>query len=122
MTDAESILEEAADLCARGWCQNAAQRSNDRGNSDFCATGAINAVSWSMYMGGDGEGRMSAQRTVERIVGRAIESWNDHPARTQAEVVAMLRTAAAMERDPRDGRAIRGWTIGAALRHNARAS
>jgi hypothetical protein len=96
-----TVLRNAAELCERGWCQGAPSRdvggrdgSDDGflGSASWCALGAI----WDAYddFGNFDEG---AEEMLRRAIAcRCIPDWNDAPERTQAEVVAKLREAAAL--------------------------
>lgn len=100
------ILSAAADLLEKpgAWTQGALYRDTagepigsfgDREAVCYCAEGAIAAVigryDWFhpayASLGGVGE----------------LSNWNDHPGRTQAEVVAALRQAAELARPTQEG-------------------
>ena len=98
------VLERAADyIDEHGWCQ---ERYTTDGVK-CCAAGAINMVT----TGDPGITRVNeyhiARYVALETLGDVIEEndgwgsvseWNDHPGRTQAEVVAKLREVAAAER------------------------
>lgn len=83
-----SPLERAARIIEqRGWCQN--DFFNPRGG--VCLDFAL--------LISDPESNEAARRLVEAELRRRGEPgnvvrWNDHPARTQEEVVGLLRAAA----------------------------
>ena len=96
----------AADLVARpdGWTQGMRWRTNDGGVSQYCAIGAIEKA--AQQLGGDAMSQYRAGSTLARSLGLPLQSmlpnlrvaeWNDRIGRTQAEVVAALRKAAAEE-------------------------
>lgn len=62
----------------------------------WCALGAIAQVCdlnpWESWAGHPADAAMWA---LAGVVGRSVAGWNDAPGRTQAEVVAALREAAA---------------------------
>lgn len=92
------VLNQAADLIEKGWTQKTlARNKQDQG----CSPNNKNAVAWCV-MG-------ALLRVTDRSItyftalntlrgqmelGTSINSWNDHPKRTQAEVVTALRAAA----------------------------
>jgi hypothetical protein len=107
------ILEKAASLIEPegAWIQIHAATRRDGTLAHytdaecFCLHGAISAAAYSM-VGAEGCGHPSARAYTfvcdlvrqETGAGGAIE-WNDAPGRTQAEVVAKLREAAALTRE-----------------------
>jgi hypothetical protein len=99
------ILDAAADLIEPegAWTQGVLGRdergciltSNELGRAvSFCAAGAIQRAAGLPFQTPEG-----AHRFVRKVIGRKeIGYWNDRPRRTQAEVVAKLREAAALAR------------------------
>jgi len=101
------VLERAADLIGPegAWTQGAYARTADAEYLDaglipsdatcFCAAGAIARVAGSagMFSYADRVGLVAGFGHGTSIIG-----WNDDPERTQAEVVAKLREAAALAR------------------------
>lgn len=117
VTKASDILEKAAEIVASGWTQGAFAR--DKAGTDiadtfpheivptcFCVFGAINVANGlapdTERFGGT-DGLSPADRFALRALGFDIAfqlaEWNDAPDRTQAEVVAKLREAAALAQD-----------------------
>jgi hypothetical protein len=97
------VLERAADLIEpKGrWTQGADARNaagwKTNGHDDaavcFCAEGAI------IHAAGKNP-KHDAFQAVRRAIGAPwIHEWNDAPGRTQPEVVAKLREAAAVARE-----------------------
>ncbi len=99
-TVAGGILRDAADLIEPegAWTQNDFARDS-AGNSInvhddnavcFCALGAIRKAGdcWTYH------GQEEAVANLQEHVGHPVAIWNDHPKRTQAEVVAFMRGAA----------------------------
>lgn len=99
------VLDRAADLIepVGAWTQHVFARNaagKPTGLSAFsgppvcyCALGATS------YAAGDNSAADSAADALLRdIVGGDIDEWNDAPGRTQAEVVAALRSAAEAAR------------------------
>ena len=66
--------------------------------TSYCAIGALNKAS----VGAVGEGIYKAVAHFEEYVGTPIAIWNDHPKRTQKEVVAFLRGAAKKLEEKKD--------------------
>ena len=99
------VLERAADLIEPegAWTQGEFALNADgeiTGLSEFrgaavcwCALGAINKAS-----AGDDSLEDVAELILRNLVVRLVDEWNDAPERTQAEVVAKLREAAALAR------------------------
>lgn len=93
------ILKAARELIAKpnGWTQRvmarndsgAAVAASDSEASCFCAWGAIRAA------GGDWE--WPALKALDGVAGERVETFNDAPGRTQAEVVAKFDEAIAAE-------------------------
>jgi hypothetical protein len=93
------VLRDAADECGKpgAWCQGSSSR--DQFGRDTREFGTV-AVSYWML------GHVAKQANLEqwRIIFPLVASltrgsptrWNDIPERTQAEVVAKLREAAAL--------------------------
>src|SRR5688572_12664424 len=98
MTPAE-ILNKAADLLepkgawTQGWFARDKSRCHVAVESSaavcWCAAGAIERASPpTLYW--------DALNALARVLPTSIAVWNDSPERTQAEVVAKLREAAAL--------------------------
>lgn len=79
------VLNDAADIVERGWCQGVYIRGDS-----CCTTYAI----WAAL----GDPTNKAFDALSALVGGNIIEWNDAPKRTQAEVVAKLREASALAR------------------------
>jgi hypothetical protein len=103
MSEIADILDKAADLIEPegAWCQRDYARNADglvTGLSEFrgpatcwCIAGATAKV--------DPQARgASADGFLQEFLGVHPSVWNDAPGRTQAEVVAKLREAAAKAR------------------------
>lgn len=99
------VLERAAELCERGWCQIVyARKAGGEGVSavsrdavSWCPVGAIAAVVTAARH--SHEVRFAAiERLSDAIGSWHIPYWNDTPGRTQAEVVDALRRAAELAR------------------------
>lgn len=100
------VLSEAADLLEKpgAWTQKALSRDASgrlvhpfsAGACSFCMAGAIGRVvgTGSVYC----EETLPAMDFVEGILDR-IPSYNDHPRRTQGQIVATLRRAAALAKE-----------------------
>lgn len=87
------ILERAAARVEKGWTQ---QGMEDRAGN-VCALKAID-----LAMGGRCSISTPAYDAFCEFIGRAgIGIWNDAPGRTQQEVVAALREAARLAREPK---------------------
>lgn len=105
------VLDGAANLLEKpgAWTQDAYARGKSgrevttrKAAVCFCALGAIDYVSgYNPGVGGDNEAKcyLASAITGRRYGG--IASFNDDPIRTQAEVVAKLRKAAALAREAR---------------------
>lgn len=97
MTVAEA-LEKAADVCERGWCQNALALDadgrevgvHDQEAVSWCIVGALCVV--------DPEAYIDVTAHLRDVTDRDFIDWNNAPDRTQGEVVAKLREAAALAR------------------------
>ncbi|TKD50193.1 DUF6197 family protein [Sphingomonas baiyangensis] len=95
------VLEAAAKLIEPegAWTQGSLARDEngrmvlprDADACCWCASGAI------MHYGGDAPN--DAWSNFSATIGGVIPHWNDHQGRTQAEVVAKLREAAALARE-----------------------
>jgi hypothetical protein len=69
---------------------------NDPNAVCWCLVGALRAVS------GDPDAYEEAYEAVAQYLNKSPAGWNDAPGRTQAEVIAVLRyAAAAIEREER---------------------
>lgn len=88
-------LREARALIERGWTQEYYARGKSGKGVDalgrhavcFCATGAlrrVNRIEWD---------NCEERGLLRKAVGRNIIDWNDHPKRTQAEVLAAFDKA-----------------------------
>ena len=94
------ILSKAADLIETvgAWTQLSYARTSenkpvfwdDAQASCFCVEGALAKIA------GGRARSFVARRYLQDITQRDIVFWNDHPKRTQAEVVAALRKAASL--------------------------
>jgi hypothetical protein len=100
------ILDLAADLIeppgawTRGGTRVAGGRttwSEDPRAVSWCAISAISRVAGGWATDAAGQARACLRRVVG--VEAELGVWNDDPARTQPEVVAMLREAAKAERE-----------------------
>jgi hypothetical protein len=88
-TTVAEVLDAAADAVAVAWRQGAVWQPGEKP----CAVEAIYAAAALTELG---VAAMDAIRTHLGVVG--IAAWNDVEGRTQAEVVAALREAAAAAR------------------------
>lgn len=103
MKTVAEVLTEAADLCERGWCQDAFAMdsdgqevsSGDPSACRFCAHGAVNRASNAWPVAHEAISCL-AYLLKESSLPEVVMTWNDDEARTQAEVVAKLREAAAL--------------------------
>lgn len=98
------ILDRAADLITPegAWCQGAMQRSDGDGLMSYCALGAMYEVRERTPDPGQGDDDSATHALVHflgLVRGSYVASWNDAPARKQAEVVAALHGAAQRERE-----------------------
>ena len=110
------ILNKAAELVEKGWCQDTEAR-DARGTevpwdhdsaTKFCASGAIRKVA---NEGHEGYVNITGPRSVleESLVPHdrksmsycSIPAWNDCPDQTQEEVVRALRKAAEISKGER---------------------
>jgi len=102
MTDlnAAEVLERAADLIepVGAWTQDMYRVP---GKDCFCAVGAVGMVlGKGKWIGGRAaEDFVDANSKLFGMDASDLEEWNDTPGRTQAEVVAALRQAAALARE-----------------------
>lgn len=90
------ILNAAADLITPegAWGQgNFVKRVN--GKNCYCAVGAIEA----MPSGASRNLRTACEAVYAIIKAPSITGWNDHPDRTQAEVIDALRKAAKLAQE-----------------------
>jgi len=99
------VLTAAAEIVGKpgAWTQEAFSRNAD-GQAD-CGSGrwasepvcfcAIGAVAEAAGLTPEEAVTRGLHLPVEAVVGRSVPGWNDMPGRTQAEVVAALREAAA---------------------------
>ena len=125
MGDAQSVaevLERAADLIEPDgrWTRGAFSRNAD-GSADlddealaasepvcWCGLGAIaqtlrvDSLKGRLWSRLDTGLTGQAYRLLNEVVGTDFPDWNDAPERTQAEVVAKLREAAALARTKGD--------------------
>ena len=106
MTETKSVadvLDAAADLIEPegAWTTGADARRSDGGKTHghddqaicFCAEGAVIHVSGK-------RSKHDAFQLIRRVTrSSSIHEWNDAPERTQTEVVAKLREAAALARE-----------------------
>jgi hypothetical protein len=106
MASVAEVLERAADLLEEpdAWTQGVYARDHNNRQTDdrdkaecFCALGAINYAAGRHDLSWDAR---EQQRVFEEISGiDDVPTWNDDPERTQSEVVAKLREAAALARE-----------------------
>lgn len=98
------VLERAADLIepqgkwtqgtfARGKRNRPCKEGNSSTARCWCALGAIQHETNSVAL------RNEAHWRLRKTLGMLVTSFNDAPGRTQAEVVAALREAAALARE-----------------------
>lgn len=81
-----------------GWCQGISHRGS-AGTGCVCMDGALNFVCRLDTGRRDNRAYAGAIRVLIDLCGNYIV-WNDKPGRTQDEVVALLRLAAASAGDP----------------------
>lgn len=94
----KQIMERARELVEAGWCQGKYEEIVE-GETRYCLLGAIKRATHEIE---DHSRRtltvqqLEVCRIVKELLPRLCEIfiWNDHPGRTQAEVVALLRQAA----------------------------
>lgn len=99
------VLDAAADLIEPegAWTQGAYARTakgfcigpHEDAATCFCMRGALRRVGAV----GDWDESSPATRAIGFQTARQMTQWNDRPRRTQAEVVAKLREAAALARE-----------------------
>ncbi|MFJ5547021.1 hypothetical protein [Streptomyces sp. NPDC093225] len=99
ITAAENLELVALVIATFGWAQDT-QRGRDGGR---CILGA----QWALHRLGYGDVHTlrAASGYLQNTLGTeagSYEAWNDHPARTREQVLALVRAAAATAR--RDGR------------------
>lgn len=111
MKPVSQVLEEAADLLAKpgAWTQGESARDRrgrpaatlGEGAVCFCAIGAINRVTQNTYWLKDTPQAFFDDfvEAPERGDLCKAAAWNDAPGRTQPEVVAKLREAAALAKE-----------------------
>ena len=115
---AREILEKAAELIGRGWCQDAVARNRiglgltcprDAAACTWCITGALDFAVQEVRRGQDPvdwSGTLSASDSVTILLARRVSApalackfgnaegclivWNDAPGRTQKQVVGLL--------------------------------
>lgn len=107
-TDVADILDGAAALVERGWCQNANARDanrdrvyiNDPGACAWCASGGIMRA--AIDLGWSGETfeflTTDARAELRAHIDAPVETWNDQDRQTSANVAATIRAAAAAVR------------------------
>lgn len=104
MSETASILNAAADICERGWAQRAWARDRQGAKVGgasvtavcWCAGDAIFQAAKVIAPQGYFGAVQTACRALRRHINANIATWNDAPARTQAEVVETLREAARL--------------------------
>lgn len=92
MTPTIDVLLDVRSLLARpgGWIQGRYVAHRELGGRAYCIHGALTAV--------DGWGALSSARgRIEEIVRRPIQSFNDAPTTTQADVLAVIDRAIEAE-------------------------
>jgi hypothetical protein len=88
MKRVSEVLDEAARIVEGGWCQGTMRRLHE-GQNYFCAEGAIHFASPEFDL------ETRAMKFLRDVIGNEyVHHWNDHGARTQAEVVSALEQAA----------------------------
>lgn len=88
-TPQETLLAAARYIEEHGWCQG----SWSQPDGSVCLWGALRAI----VVGDHGSfSREDWEPLAERLpLGKFAAAWNDEPGRTEAEVIAALRAAAA---------------------------
>lgn len=85
MSSTSEILTQAAELIRRhGWVQ----RKYGSHGEGYCIIGAIIAVPKH------GSGFSAIEALREELGDQSVMQWNDHPDRTQEEVLELLEKAA----------------------------
>jgi hypothetical protein len=94
------ILNRAADRLSKegAWVQHTLAKDTDGTQvppdyataCQWCSKGAISAEAQYAHQ------QYRAEITLRKVIDAPITVWNDHPTRTQAEVVAAFRKAAAL--------------------------
>ena len=97
MPDVLGTLRAGRERIARGWCQG---RYATDAHGGYASTGAANAEAWCI----SGAVRFCASGVVvvhalrKTLGSRQLAVWNDHPDRTQADVLDLFdRTIARVE-------------------------
>lgn len=101
MSDAGKILEDAAGLVDRGWCQGRMFLGTPEGMK-CCIIGAIQVAAADILLG---EERVRFYRKADILLSAiahkagfdVIADWNDAPGRTAEEVASALRELAREE-------------------------
>ena len=92
------VYNKAADLVEKGWTQNAQAKTGGEAKCNFddscavrwCLTGALMLAYYTLSSFG-----YSLTELRDYLgLGRSPSLWNDHPDRTQEEVVKLLRETA----------------------------
>jgi hypothetical protein len=94
-------LDEARALIEKGWCQKdyardaggAGEWPTDAACACYCSAGAIMAIANENL-----ELEDALEDAFRKATGGSIITWNDHPNRTQAEVIEAFRKAAELAR------------------------
>lgn len=101
---ASDILEKAAEIVGAGWTQGS---FSSKERSCFCVRGALSVAARARNLT---LGHPPSEMLLCEVIlgtrpknypaaGSSLVTWNDAPDRTQAEVVAKLREAAALAQD-----------------------
>lgn len=93
-------LDAAAERVDNGWCQHLFA-TTERGVRCFCALGAIAdacGLTGAQANFQEGVPGVAAALLRDTIGSQAVDDWNDDPERTQQDVSAKLREAAAKAR------------------------
>jgi hypothetical protein len=108
MASVAEVLERAADLLQKpgAWTQGVLARNKAgeiTGLSEFRGPAVCWCILGATYVvdnddDDDRSSSNSADRFLESLLGE-VGAWNDAPERTQSEVVAKLREAAALARE-----------------------
>lgn len=102
-------LERGREMLQRGWCQGALSRDAEGVDcSAVIETGP--PVSWCMIgavAGAVNDCSILLYKAIDEIFADeclgGIDSWNDEPGRTQAEVIAVFDRAIEMAREEAGG-------------------